>query len=370
MRTPKDGRPPLRPYAAALALACAFGAAAAPAAAAPLSLQVVNARGTAQAALVSGMGTDGDGRLTLDVAPGQVVSVTRGAAAPEGSPGITYSVPSPVPAGPVTVTLPALPGTVAPGLDASERWLFERVNKERAAQGLAAFGLSSTLSRSADAYAHHLQATSQFSHYALADPGVRAVDQGWPVPGGSAVGETLALSPTKELTLEGWRNSPGHWGLLMAGGLDSVGVGRAGSYWVMMPALCQTSAPARCGLGADPAVVPPGSSGSPAATPGRPGGGPSSGRRAGKRRAKLRVALHRRGRRLVVGVRLARGSGRVRVAVRQRGRRAYARRRHRGDLYRFVARLPRRGRWTISVRFDGRGHWRDRRLRPRTIRVR
>ena len=81
------------------------------------------------------------------------------------------------------------------------------MNAERAALGRAPLTLSSTLSRAADAYAHYLSDNGQFSHTALADPGVRAVDQGWPVPGGSSVGEALALAPSKEFALQGWQQS-------------------------------------------------------------------------------------------------------------------------------------------------------------------
>jgi hypothetical protein len=139
----------------------------------------------------------------------------------------------------------------------------------------------------------------------------------------------------------------------------------------MMPALCQTTAPERCGLGEDPGVVPPGSSGGPSrGAPGAGGGGGS--RRAGAkgRRPRLELAVRRHGRRLAVAVRLARGRGRLHVAVRQRGHRAHLRRHRAGTLYRYVARLPRRGRWTITVRFSGRGPWRDLSLPRRSVRVR
>ena len=291
MAPPTDGRSPLRRIAA-LAVIGALSAIAAPAAsAAPLTLHVVNTRGVEQASLVSltsvncggpcgTAGTDGNGRLDFDATAGDQVRVTRGALAPEGA-GVAYTVPSPVPATPVTIELPALPGTVAPGIDSAEAWLLTRVNEERAALGRSALALSSTLSRASDAYAQYLEATGQFSHTALADPGVRAVDQGWPVPGGSSVGEALALAPSKELALQGWMQSTPHWTLLMMDGLDSVGVGRAGQRWIMMPAACSiASATERCGLGSDPADVPPGSTSRPgpapvgAPEPGAPGGGP------------------------------------------------------------------------------------------------
>ena len=109
------------------------------------------------------------------------------------------------------------------------------------------------------------------------------MDQGWPVPGGSSVGEALALAPSKELALQGWMQSSPHWTLLMMDGLDSVGVGRAGQRWIMMPAACSlASAKERCGLGSDPADVPPGSTSGPGPAPvGAPGQGtPGKSRRS------------------------------------------------------------------------------------------
>ena len=314
------------------------------------------------------MARTGDGTLQLDAPAGKQLLVTRGSAAPEGA-GVGYVVPASAPSGPVTVMLPSLPGTVTPAVDTAERWLFDRVNAERAALGRSALALSSTLSRAADAYAHYLQSTGQFSHTALSTPGVRAVDQGWPVPGGSAVGETLALSPNKELTLDGWRNSPGHWNLLMMAGLDSAGVGRAGDRWVMMPAQCSgASASERCGLGTDPAVVPPGSSSGPVPAPTGAPPAPATPPTGAPRRPRMRLDVNRRGHRLRVAVRVTKGTKRVRVSVRSKGRRADLRRDRSGRVYRYAARLP-RGRWTVTIRLVGKGGWADRRAR-RVIRVR
>jgi uncharacterized protein YkwD len=389
MAKPMEGRPQIRRFAAALTLSCAVLATVAGAAAAtPLTLRVVNERGVAQASLVgisaSGCGgscgtlaTDGHGVLTFNAQPGDQLAVGRGPAAPEGA-GVQYAVPDPVPAAAVTVTLPALPGTRTPAVDAAERWLFDRVNEERASRGLGAFALSSTLTRAADAYAHYLEDTGQFSHTALADPGVRAVDQGWPSPGGNAVGETLALAPTKESAFDGWKGSAPHWTLLMNGSLDSVGVARAGDRWIMMPALCAgLSAPERCGLGLDPGVVPAGAgeTSGPAKAGGEPTGtrSPGPGGRTGKargRRPGLRMRVHRRGRRLVVAVRVAKGRGHVHVSVRRGHELARLRHARRGRLHRYVARLPGAGRWTIAVRLNGTGGWRDRALPKRSVRVR
>ncbi|MBN1529528.1 MAG: hypothetical protein JW895_10740, partial [Thermoleophilaceae bacterium] len=119
MAPPKEGRPNLRRIAA-LALAGALSAVAAPTAGAtPLTLHAVNTRGVDQASLVTIPAgttfTDANGRITVDVQPGDTLRVTRGGLAPEGA-GIPYTVPSPVPSGPVTVTLDALAATVAPAI--------------------------------------------------------------------------------------------------------------------------------------------------------------------------------------------------------------------------------------------------------------
>ena len=381
MASPTDGRPQLRRIAAALAIAGAISAVLVPAAfAAPLTVRVVNTRGMEQASLVSPVlsacggpcgltVTDANGQITFDALPGDSVSATRGGLAPEGA-GVGYTVPDPVPAGPVTITLPALPGTVAPGIDSAEAWLLEHVNAKRAELGRASLTLSSTLSRAADAYAHYLADNDLFSHTALADPGTRAVDQGWPVPGGSSVGEALALAPSKEFAFEGWQQSAPHWTLLMMDGLDAVGVGQAGGRWIMMPANCSlASSPERCGLGSDPAVVPAGSRDPGPAprprTPDRGAPGPAEARRPALRMsaAQARQAPRHpsprasRPRRATSG--RAEGSRKARLGHRSEG-----------TLHRYTARLPRRGRWTISVRFAGAAGWADRRLPRRTVRVR
>ena len=227
-------------------------------------------------------------------------------------------------------------------MDAAERWLFDHVNEERASRGLSAFRLSSTLTRAADAYAHYLADTGQFSHTALADPGVRAVDQGWPSPGGNAVGETLALAPTKESALDGWKASAPaldpsdeRQPRLRRGGpgrrpldhdaralrrIDRPGALRAGR-----------------GPGRRAGRVP--AARAPSAGGGGGGGGgktPAARARAGRRarskgrRPGLRMKLHRHGRRLVVAVRLAKGRGRVHVSVRQGRERAHLRHGRRG----------------------------------------
>ena len=307
--------------AAAAALTCLVsGALAGAVAAAPLTVQVVNSRGVEQASLVkvsSGTRlTNGHGRVVLDVAPGQQVAVTRGESAPEGAAGVAYTVPSPVPLAPVQVTLPALRDATAPGHDATEAWLLARINDERAALGRAPLLQSGSLNRAADAYARHLLAGGQFGHFALADPGVRAVDQGWPIPGGGGIGEVLALAPSRETALAAWEGSSGHWTLLMSPEADVTGVAQAGNRWVMTPSRCgPTDAPERCEIG-ESGVRPPSApaSGAPVDEGAEPG--------TADKRARLRVRLRRHGRRLIVGVRLVEGRGVVRVVVRQGRRRA------------------------------------------------
>lgn len=299
--------------------------------------------------------TNGHGRVVLDVEAGERISASRGATTPEGAGGVAYTVPSPVPSGPVQLTLPALPDAIEPALDATEAWMLARVNDERAALGLASLRQSGPLNRAADVYARHLLATDQFSHLALFDPSVRAVDQGWPIPGGGGVGEVLALAPSKESALAGWKESPGHWTLLMRAGAGVTGVGVAGTRWVMTPSTCApTDAPERCEIDQSgvraplpPPAGPPAGEGVPA---------------PGAKRARLRVKLRRKGHRLFVRVRLVEGRGALRVAVRRGGRRARVRASRRGTLLRARATLAGEGRWRVIVRFAGKPGWADRRL--------
>lgn len=308
--------------------------------------------------------TDGHGRVVLDVEAGEPIAATRGETTPEGPGGVTYTVPNPLPSGPVQLTLPALPDATAPEHDATEASLLARVNAERAALGRAALLQSGSLNRAADAYARHLLATGQFSHNALFEPGVRALDQGWPVPGGGGVGEVLALAPSKETAVGAWKGSSGHWTLLMGPDADVTGVARAGNRWVMTPSTCgPTDAPERCEIGQSGVRLPPApASGTPS------GGGASPG--AGEKRARLRVRLRLRGHRLFVRVRLVEGRGVLHVSVRRAGRRAQVRPRRKGGLLFARAFLPDSGRWKVIVRFEGKAGWADRRLAPRRIRLR
>lgn len=351
-----------------MAVGCvALAALAAAAMAAPLTLQVVNTRGVEQASLVTSSSglrhTNGHGGLVLDVAPGEQITVGRGDGAPEGA-GVAYTVPSAVPVGPVTVTLPALPDAISPAHDSAEAWLLERVNGERAALGRVPLAQSGSLNRAADAYARHLFTTDQFSHFALASPGIRAVDQGWPVPGGDGVGEVLALGPSKETALRLWMGSPGHWNLLMRPEANVTGVAQVGNRFVMSPSTCgPTDAPERCEIGEAgvlAGLTPP--SGTPAA------GSPAS--RGEEKRARLRVRLRRRGRKLIVVVRLIEGRGSVSVGVRQGRLRARVRGHRTGNVLRAKTLLPSEGRWKVIVRFEGRPGWADRRLALGPVRVR
>jgi uncharacterized protein YkwD len=345
--------------AAAVLAFLTFGALAAAATAAPLTVQVVNQRGVEQASRVTDSSgtrsTTGHGRVMLDVEAGEHISATRGAMTPEGAAGVSYTVPNPVPSAPVQLTLPSLPDAVAPAHDANEAWMLARVNDERAALGRAPLRQSGSLNRAADVYARHLLATGQFSHLALFDPWVRVVDQGWPVPGGGGVGEVLALAPSKESALTAWKQSPGHWTLLMGPGADVTGVGVAGNRWVMTPSTCgATDAPERCEIGQSGERPP---AGPPAGAP------PVEGQPAAAlKRARLRVKVRRQGNRVFVRVRLVEGRGVLRVAVRQGARRARVRAWRRGRLLRARAILAGGGRCKVTVRFEGGPGWADRRL--------
>lgn len=352
----------------ALAVACA-GIAALPgaAAAAPLTVQVVNQRGVEQASRVTDSAgtrsTDGYGRVVLDVEAGEKISASRGEVSPEGAAGVPATVPSPVPSGPLQITLPALPDAVAPALDAGEAWMLARVNDERAALGRSALQQSGPLNRAVDVFARHLLNTDQFSHTALFEPWVRALDQGWPVAGGGGVGEVLALAPSKEGALAAWKGSSGHWDLLMRPDADVTGVAQAGNRWVMMPSTCGPTAPERCEIG---------QSGVRAPSPPLPNdpADEAAGSQAADQVARLRVRLRRAGNRLFVRVRLIEGRGALRVSVRHGSEGARVRHRRRGSVLRARAVLGQRGRWKVTVAFRGKPGWADRRLPARWIRVR
>jgi uncharacterized protein YkwD len=344
-------------FAGLASLAVATGAAAA-----PMTVQVVNERGVEQVSRVTDSAgsrwTNGHGLVTLDVAPGEQVAATRGDAAPEGAAGVAYSVPNPVPAGPAGITLPALPDARDPAHDAAEAWLLAAVNGARAGLGLAPLQQSGPLNRAADVYARHLFANDVFSHTALSTPPVRALDQGWPVPGGSGIGEVLALAPSKESALGAWKGSSGHWTLLMSPVANVTGVAQAGNRWVMSPSTCApTDAPERCEIGQS-GVRPPASA--PSGTPAGKGAG------GGEKKARMRVRLRREGRRLVVDVRVLEGRGALKVSVRQGRRRADMRAHRRRNLLRATTVLPRGGSWRVVVRFEGASGWADRRLSRRS----
>lgn len=326
------------------------------AAGAPLTVQVVNERGVEQGSRVTDAAgsrlTNGYGVVALDVEPGEVISASRAAEAPEGAAGVSYSVPSPVPSL-ARIVVPALPDAVDPAHDATEAWMLAAVNGERAGLGLAPLQQSGSLNRAADVYARHLFETDTFSHTALFTASVRALDQGWPFAGGYGVGEVLALAQSKEAALEGWRGSPGHWGLLMSPTANVTGVARFGNRYVMSPSVCvATDAPQRCEIGQSGVRVAPVA---PVAVP----PGTVSGSR--KQAPRLRLRIRRQGRRLLVRARILTGHGALRVAVRQDGRRARVRSRRRGRVLRATATLPNDGRWKVTVKFDGGTGWSDKR---------
>ncbi len=252
--------------------------------------------------------------------PGDSLRVTRGPLAPEGA-GVAYTVPNPVPAGPVTVTLQALAehGRARHRL-APRPGSCEQVNAERA----------SPRPRAAHAVEHADPRGRRLRPLPRVHTGSSATSR-WPTPAcapWTRAGPCPAARPSarrsrwprrRSSRSTGWKNSAPHWTLLMMDGLDSVGVARAGSRWIMMAADCGAAAsPARCGLNGDPAARPPGS-GSPA--PPTDEAGHRSGRRARSRASRCSVRRH--GRRLVVGVRVTRGEGHV-TGGRAEGRAASA----------------------------------------------
>lgn len=126
--------------------------------------------------------------------------------------------------------------TASAALDASEQELLRLINEFRAANGFAALKPSPNLSRAAAWMAEDGQRNGGFRldmpHYDWSGRSVmqRVRDCGY---SGSA-GENLAWGFSSATSvLAAWQGSPGHRANLLNGFWTVIGVGRAGSYWVV-----------------------------------------------------------------------------------------------------------------------------------------
>jgi uncharacterized protein YkwD len=217
--------------------------------AASLTVHVVNDRGTDQSgtSVLSGSSevakTAYNGQVTLNsVSAGQTYRFARHpdtiaeCQPPEGATGVAYTVPSPVPNGTVTVTVPAISfASFEPAVDDDERYLVGRINQERARLGVAPLEISTKLSSVSDAFANHLVSTSQFDHCVSGQggPSLRAIDAGYPFSDAPAPAENATKGPSDpEGAFINWMNSPGHHDLMTSGLYRVIGIGHRGDLWI------------------------------------------------------------------------------------------------------------------------------------------
>ena len=226
-------------------------------------------------------------------------------------------------------------------LDPAERGLIARLNDERqvipgpGGAALPRLAISSALTQAASDYADYLHVTGQFSHHAGGtDVADRAFNAGWtPAPGARlTVAEDLFEGESAEAAYSAWKASPPHAAVLFHPDAHWVGVGRSGNKWVLLVGgqcardQCETT-PVRL---EEAAFL---------ASPPRP--------------ARLRYLLRRRGRKVALGVRVLRGEGRIVVRLRRTDGRSARRTAFslRGNLWRYMFRLPTTGTCRATIRF-------------------
>ena len=245
-------------------------------------------------------------------------------------------------------------------LDPAERGLIGKLNDERQlvlgpeGEPLARLNVSSALTQAASDYAELLRATGQFSHHADGRTAAeRALEAGFvPAPGpGLSVAEDLFEGASAEHAYAAWKSSPSHAAVLFHADAHWVGLGRSADKWVLLVG-------GHCAQGqCEPATERRQGTAAPAALP---------------RAARLRSLVRRRGRTVTVRVRLLEGEGRVVVGLRRGDGRSARRRRvsHRGDVWRYVFRLPGPGMWRATVRLRPDLGWTSVLLRSRRFAVR
>lgn len=110
----------------------------------------------------------------------------------------------------------------------------EALNRYRADNGLGPVRADGELTAAAQAYARDMASNGYFAHRGRdgSNAGLRATRAGcsW-----RAAAENLALGQTSEgQVLQGWADSAGHRRNLLARQYTRYGLGRAGTYWVLM----------------------------------------------------------------------------------------------------------------------------------------
>ena len=342
----------------------------------PVTFQVVNSKGVPQASTYvdGGARTDGNGQITVDAAAGQVLHFTRSTTAgecgaPEGTTGVGYTVPTPVPSS-ATVTLPALeyPNN-APALDTTERKLLGLINDQRRKEGLTAVSSSSPLNSAADGFSSYLSnASADLNHCAGGSNWiVRAIDAGWPSAFGASENLGVGYS-SAQAAFDGWMNSAPHRAAMLKPGLVAFGLAHNGAYWALeMFSQCPAEATARCGLTGDygdSALDDSGSDGSATQKPS----------------VKI-YSVKRKDRKLTVKIKITQGEGKIKLSASRSKTTAEKRSGNKVNLYAkgkrtktagnvqtFRLYVPNKGKWKLKASFNGSGNWADRVVK-KTVKV-
>jgi uncharacterized protein YkwD len=235
--------------------------------AATIDFHVVNGKGIAQAQVsVESSGRhlygNGAGEVSVgDLQPGDTVYFSRQlqessdpcVTAPEGKPGIAYTVPNPAPSS-ATVTLPA-PAfqPYEPGLSDRERGLVGLINDERRAHGLAPLVISTVLDEATDGYLAYAPtapgASSAAMHCSLYGVRLREIDAGYPV--GNQLGENIVWAATATDAFNWWMQSPVHRENILNPNWTAIGIASKGSTFLTDFATTDLAFTERAGLTGD-----------------------------------------------------------------------------------------------------------------------
>lgn len=218
------------------------------ASAATINFSVVNAKGVPQAQVSveapnRKLLSNGSGEVSVsDLNPGEVVYFSRQfqassdpcVTAPEGMPGIAYTVPNPAPAS-ASIVLPALGfQPYEPGLSARERGLVGLINNERKVHGLAPLVISTVLEEATDGYLAYAPSASGASnsamHCSLFGVRLRELDAGYPLASNAA--ETIVWAASATQAFEWWMQSPPHREIILNPNFDAIGLSNKGSTWL------------------------------------------------------------------------------------------------------------------------------------------
>lgn len=225
---------------------------------------VVNSEGIPQSgatiAQANGMTriTDGEGRASVpSVNGGEILHASRTyglnssdpcSSSPEGSDGVSATVPDPPPAQ-LTITVPAVDlAPFQPQPADRERGLVGLINQQRASEGIAPIYISTTLTDAADRYVRAFPVyfsgvTNAQAHCAVYGPTTRIKDRGFPLTGSWQIGENISWASSAKAAFQDWMASPGHRAAMLNPVFNAVGIASDDSKWIIDLATADASRP-------------------------------------------------------------------------------------------------------------------------------